>query len=133
MAPGARWTFPAADPGVQRTLYFFRGSSVRVGEREQASHAGLAVRSDTPVTLHNGGDESEFLLLLGRPIDEPVAHHGPFVMNAPHEIQQAFADYRRTGFGGWPWPSDGPVHPREQGRFAVHADGRREEPRGVRS
>jgi hypothetical protein len=129
MAPGARWTLPAAAPGVRRALYFFRGSSVRVGEREQASHAGLAVRPDAPVTLQNGEGESELLLLQGRPIDEPVAQHGPFVMNAPHEIQQAFADYRRTEFGGWPWPSDGPVHPREQGRFAVHADGRREEPR----
>ena len=87
------------------------------------------VRADAPVTLQNGADESELLLLQGRPIGEPVAQHGPFVMNAPHEIQQAFDDYQRTGFGGWPWPSDGPVHPREQGRFAVHADGRREEPR----
>jgi redox-sensitive bicupin YhaK (pirin superfamily) len=129
MAPGARWTLPAAAPGVRRTLYFFRGRSVRIGDHEQATHAGLAVRADVPVTLENGPDEGELLLLQGRPIDEPVAQHGPFVMNAPHEIQQAFADYRRTGFGGWPWPSDGPVHPREQGRFAVHADGRREEPR----
>jgi len=129
MAPGARCTLPAAAPGIRRTLYFFRGSSVRVGEREQASHAGLALRPDAPVTLHNGEGESELLLLQGRPIGEPVAQHGPFVMNAPHEIQQAFADYRRTEFGGWPWPSDGPVHPSDQGRFAVHADGRREEPR----
>ena len=91
------------------------------------------MRADVPVTLEAGPDETELLLLQGRPIGEPVAQHGPFVMNAPHEIQQAFADYRRTGFGGWPWPSDGPVHPREQGRFAVHADGRREELKGVRS
>jgi redox-sensitive bicupin YhaK (pirin superfamily) len=129
MAPGARWTLPAAAPGVRRTLYFFRGSRVGVGDHEQTSHAGLVVRGDAPVTLENGPDEGELLLLQGRPIAEPVAHHGPFVMNTRHEIQQAFADYQRTGFGGWPWPSDGPVHAREQGRFAIHADGRREEPR----
>ncbi len=133
MAPGAKWTLPVAAAGVRRTLYFFRGGRVRVGDHEQATHAGLAVRADVPVALEAGPDETELLLLQGRPIGEPVAQHGPFVMNAPHEIQQAFADYRRTGFGGWPWPSDGPVHPREQGRFAVHADGRREEPKGVRS
>jgi hypothetical protein len=52
-----------------------------------------------------------------------VVQHGPFVMNAPGEIQQAIVDFRRTEFGGWPWPSDGPVHPRDKGRFAVHADG----------
>jgi hypothetical protein len=59
---------------------------------------------------------------------EPVVHHGPFVMNAPHEIEEALVDYRRTGFGGWPWDRDDPVHPRDQGRFAIHAGGRREEP-----
>jgi redox-sensitive bicupin YhaK (pirin superfamily) len=129
MAPGARWTLPVAAPRVRRTLYFFRGARVRVGEHEQASHAGLDVRADVPVTLENGPDEGELLLLQGSPIGEPVAQRGPFVMNAPHEIRQAFDDYQRTGFGGWPWPSDGPVHPRDQGRFAVHADGRREKPR----
>jgi quercetin 2,3-dioxygenase len=128
MEPGARWTLPQASRGVRRTLYFFRGASVRVGDHEQESHAGLAVRADGPVAVQNGPEEGEVLLLQGRPIGEPVAHHGPFVMNAPHEIRQAFDDYQRTGFGGWPWPSDEPVHPREQGRFAIHADGRREEP-----
>ena len=47
--------------------------------------------------------------------------------------EQAFADYRRSGFGGWPWPTDDPVHPREAGRFARHADGRVEVPSGERS
>jgi hypothetical protein len=45
-------------------------------------------------------------------------------MNTKAEVQQAFEDYRATEFGGWPWPVTDPVHPREQGRFARHADGR---------
>jgi hypothetical protein len=47
-------------------------------------------------------------------------------MNTRAELQQAFLDYRKDEFGGWPWPTDDPVHGRETGRFAVHADGRRE-------
>jgi redox-sensitive bicupin YhaK (pirin superfamily) len=129
MAPGARWLLPAPARGTRRTLYFFRGKSVSVGGHEQTRHAGLVVHADAAVHLHAGPDETELLLLQGRPIGEPIAHYGPFVMNSRDELQQAFADYRATGFGGWPWPSDAPVHPREQGRFAVHADGRREEPR----
>jgi len=46
------------------------------------------------------------------------------VMNTRSEIQQAFADYQRTQFGGWPWPADDPVHDRNAGRFAKHIDGR---------
>jgi quercetin 2,3-dioxygenase len=68
--------------------------------------------------------QGELLLLQGRPIGEPVAQYGPFVMNTPIELRQAFQDYQRTQFGGWPWPSNGPVHPREEGRFARHPDGR---------
>lgn len=63
-------------------------------------------------------------MLQARPIGEPVAQYGPFVMNTQAEIHQAFADYRRTEFGGWPWGPSDPVHPRTQGRFARHADGR---------
>jgi hypothetical protein len=51
------------------------------------------------------------------------------VMNTRAEIQQTFADYQRTQFGGWPWSSSDPVHPRQEGRFARHADGRLERPR----
>ena len=57
---------------------------------------------------------------------DAAMQYGPFVMNTQAEIQQAFADYRRTEFGGWPWDANDPVHPRDQGRFAKHADGKLE-------
>ena len=40
-------------------------------------------------------------------------------MNTDEEIQQAFSDYRRTQFGGLPWPRDDMVFPRGKGRFAL--------------
>jgi len=125
MEAGASLTLPpAASEETSRTLYFFRGPSVRVGDEQQSSHAAIAVRSDVALSLQAGAGECELLVLQGRPIGEPVAAHGPFVMNNPAEIQQAIRDYQRTGFGGWPWPVDDPVHGRDEGRFAKHADGR---------
>jgi hypothetical protein len=109
-------------------LYLFRGPGATVAGRPFEVPTVVQVAPDQPTDLVAGDGETEILMLQGRPIGEPVAQHGPFVMNTRQEIQQAFADYQRTQFGGWPWPSDGPVHPRERGRFAIHADGRLEEP-----
>ena len=52
-----------------------------------------------------------------------VLYDGPFVLNDREGIVQAFDDYQRTGFGGWPWTADDPVHPRIDGRFARRPDG----------
>jgi hypothetical protein len=49
-------------------------------------------------------------------------------MNTQQEIRDAFADYQRTQFGGWPFDRDDPVHAREQGRFARRPDGSVETP-----
>ena len=125
MEPGARWTLPAANAQARRKLYFFAGGSVRVAGEAIAQHAAIELRAASAVELVNTGtDAAEFLLLQGRPIGEPVAQYGPFVMNTEAELQQAFDDYRRTEFGGWPWPDPGPVHGPERVRFARHADGR---------
>jgi hypothetical protein len=125
MDPGAIWTLPpAAHEDTIRTLYFFAGSSLKIGAHEQTSNAALVVDASEPVTLEAGPDLVEILMLQARPIGEPVAQHGPFVMNSRAEIEKAFEDYRRTRFGGWPWPADGPAHAREEGRFARHANGK---------
>lgn len=124
LAAGARFTLPAGPANANRTLYFFRGESLKLGGRALDSHAAVKVRSDAEVPLENGPLESELLLLQGRPIAETVAQFGPFVMNSRAEIEQAIRDYQRTQFGGWPWPVEGPVHEREARRFARHADGR---------
>jgi redox-sensitive bicupin YhaK (pirin superfamily) len=124
LAPGARWTLPAA-PGTNRGLYFFRGAQLRAADQRFEEHVGLRLKPEDAIALHNEGpDDVELLLLQGKPINEPVVQYGPFVMNTPQEIQQAFLDYRRTQFGGWPWDSDAPVHAPTEGRFAKHADGK---------
>jgi redox-sensitive bicupin YhaK (pirin superfamily) len=125
MAPGATWTLPpAASARTTRTLYFYQGASLRLGPHLQRTHAALVVRSDTAAVLEAGDDGCEILLLQGRPIGEPVVQHGPFVMNTRAEIQQALSDYQRTRFGGWPWPTDAPVHARVEAHFARHGDGK---------
>ncbi|MEM9195954.1 MAG: pirin family protein, partial [Myxococcota bacterium] len=127
MEPGASCTLPPAAGTATRTLYFFQGAQVTVADTSLREHCAITVEPDVALPLSNGDTPTELLVLQGRPIGEPVAHHGPFVMNSPAEIKQAIVDYQRTQFGGWPWPSPAPVHARTAGRFAVHADGRRED------
>jgi redox-sensitive bicupin YhaK (pirin superfamily) len=128
LAPGARWTLPAARAGTNRSLYFFRGNGLRVAGREIPAYRQVTLRPDFEVGLDAGPDQAELLLLQGRPIGEPVVKHGPFVMNTEDEIRQAFADYQRTRFGGWPWKSSDPVHGAAGARFARLIDGTTERP-----
>ncbi|MFZ1663398.1 MAG: pirin family protein [Paracoccaceae bacterium] len=50
------------------------------------------------VTVQAGAEGIRFLLISGAPIEEPVAWHGPIVMNTPDEIRQAMADLRNGTF-----------------------------------
>jgi redox-sensitive bicupin YhaK (pirin superfamily) len=125
MLPGARWTLPAATgSGTRRKLYFFKGASMTIGGQSLNDATAIELRASADVELVNGPTTSELLMLQGKPIGEPVAQYGPFVMNTEQELKQAYADYQRTAFGGWPWPDSAPVHGGERARFARHADGR---------
>jgi hypothetical protein len=126
--PHARWALPPAEGrGTVRTLYVFDGSSLTVGGHVLAARTGAVVPCHEPLPVAAGPGGVEVLVLQGRPIGEPVAQYGPFVMNDEAGIRKAFDDYRRTGFGGWPWPADDPVHGPADRRFARHADGHVEE------
>jgi len=124
MEPGARVTLPRAKAGTARSVYVFAGQGVVIGGVNVNNGLVAKVDVGAPVEVVAGAATTELLVLQGRPIGEPVVQHGPFVMNTATEIETAFLDYRRTRFGGWPWPSDDPVHEATSGRFARHADGR---------
>jgi len=127
MEPGAQWVVPAATgDGTRRKLYFFAGVQITVDGQTVPVGSSIEVRAGAALELVNGNEPAELLMLQGRPIGEPVAQYGPFVMNTEQELRQAFEDYQRTEFGGWPWPDSAPVHGDESDRFARHADGRTE-------
>jgi quercetin 2,3-dioxygenase len=128
MEAGAKWTIPAASETVSRSLFFFKGSSIEIENQEVFSNHSISLKGNATIEIRNGSETSRFLFLQGTPINEPVVQYGPFVMNSNAEIQQAMSDYRKTQFGGWPWPRYDMVHGPSAGRFAKYADGKMETP-----
>lgn len=126
MQPAAQWTIPPASPEVSRSLYVYRGSQIHVAGIPVQPYHSVELLAEQPVIVENSQEPAFLLLLQGKPLNEPVVQHGPFVMNTPEEVQQAFYDYRRTQFGGWHWSRYDNVHGPHPGRFAKYADGREE-------
>lgn len=127
IAANGHWTLPKAPLGVERNLYIIRGA-VRLGTTPNLKRVRVSLKADLPCEITAVQGPATLLLLEGKPIGEPIVQHGPFVMNTREEIVQAFADYRATQFGGWPWSSNEPIHGSKRARFAVDVDGRRSEP-----
>ena len=73
-----------------------------VGEtlvREQTGNRSLVLfDSGDEVTVQAGDEGIRFLLVSGKPIEEPVAWYGPIVMNTEAELQQAFTELRNGTF-----------------------------------
>lgn len=123
---GSKWTLPKAKNSVNRMLYFYRGEKMKVDDTHIDEYHSIQLSANESIDLNAFDNDVYLLLLQGQPINEPIVQHGPFVMNSQEEIQEAFSDFRRTQFGGWPWPLQEQVHAREKGRFALYADGREE-------
>jgi hypothetical protein len=97
LAPGSALELPA--PADQATFaYLFRGQGW-LGGSQIGPDPLLAVLGEGDAVLARAGDEGmRFLLVAGRPLGEPIARYGPFVMNTPAEIQQALQDLRNGTF-----------------------------------
>jgi quercetin 2,3-dioxygenase len=99
LEPGADVTV-ALDAAQRALVYVFAGSA-KVGDLGKDVKDGqLAVLgAGDAVRLRGGSEKARLLLLAGVPLGEPVARYGPFVMNTPHELQQAFQDYQSGRMG----------------------------------
>jgi len=120
----ASFSLPKSTMGIHRTLYFYDGDFVDIHGQQIVPNTGIELNAAQEVKMTAGKKTAHLLLLQGKPIDEPVAKYGPFVMNTDEEIQKAMQEYRITQFGGWPWPYPDNVHDREKGRFAKYPDGK---------
>ncbi len=123
LEPGAKWGMPVLPPEIERSVYFYKGKDLTVNGESIPSYQAVHMAVSSPLEIKNGDEESYLLLLQARPVLENVVQYGPFVMNSRTEIQEAFEDFRKTEFGGWPWPRPDQVHERQKGRFAKYADG----------
>jgi hypothetical protein len=87
--------------GHNAFVYVIEGEIEVIGDhdRMRASAKNLLVLGDGDGVEIQAVTDARFLLVAGKPFNEPVARYGPFVMNTQQEIQQAFADYRAGKFG----------------------------------
>jgi hypothetical protein len=90
-------------PALHNAFFYIIHGSVSV-ENEDGKTMWL-VRDDLCVLTHGdvaklqaGQEDARFLMIAGKPLREPVARGGPFVMNTRAEIQRAFEDYKQGGF-----------------------------------
>lgn len=97
---GARWT--ATVPERHNAFVYVYEGSATVGDGESArilSRGELGVLSHGErVELASEGAPARLILVAGRPLNEPVAKYGPFVMNTPEQIVTAIRDYQSGRF-----------------------------------
>jgi redox-sensitive bicupin YhaK (pirin superfamily) len=89
---GGRLELPVG-AGRRAFVYPFEGEVAIAGQRVPP-HSAAVLSDGDHVTVAAGEAGGRFLLVAGRPLNEPVVQHGPFVMTTREEIEQAVADYR---------------------------------------
>jgi len=80
-------------------IYLIHGV-IEIGSAQKVlSGAQLAVLTQGEEIFIKARQRSRFLLIAGKPLNEPVARAGPFVMNSKEQLRQAFSDYQSGQFG----------------------------------
>ncbi len=96
LPPGTSFTQPVAR-GHTGFAYVFQGK-VRIGDTDVGNQVLAELTDGEAVTVTAPGDPARLLLIAGRPLGEPIARYGPFVMNTREELAQAFEDFQRGTF-----------------------------------
>ena len=101
LPPEARFEHAVAND-YNAFIYVYEGA-VRIGKggtaKRVGTHAAGLLTRGSSVEIVAEGEGAQFLLFAGRPLNEPIVQHGPFVMNTVDEIRQAVADYQSGSFG----------------------------------
>jgi quercetin 2,3-dioxygenase len=88
---------------TRRTLYLYNNDGIAwINSTKLVGKRGARLATPGDVRLVTSA-AAKLLVLQGRPINEPVSQRGPMVMNTQGEVQEAFLEFQRTQFGGWPW------------------------------
>ncbi len=100
LQPGAQWTaqLPERHNGF---VYVYDGEAV-VGDGDSArtlprGELGVLSHGET-LALTAGANATRLILVAGKPLNEPVAKYGPFVMNTPEQIVTAIRDFQAGRF-----------------------------------
>ena len=97
LAAGTRFAQPL--PAEHNAfVYVYRGQ-VAVNATEVPAGRMAILRNEGDGVALQAGPDSRALLIAGRPLNEPIAQYGPFVMNTQQEIFQAVEDFRAGRFG----------------------------------
>ena len=90
-------TVPA---GHNAFVYVYRGEVTIAGQTVPVQRMALLANSaDADGVVIEASDDAKVLLIAGRPLGEPIAQYGPFVMNTQQEIYQALSDMRDGRLG----------------------------------
>ncbi|MBT8219812.1 MAG: pirin family protein [Bacteroidia bacterium] len=88
------------EPGYNTFVYMLTGSGSLGPQKEKVVRHQIAVMDQDISTIAFSADEpSEFIIMSGEPIDEPMSSYGPFVMNTPQELQEAIRDFQMGKMG----------------------------------
>lgn len=96
---GATWEYPLPEDHSAFAYVFEGGIELGADDAGPLAAQELAMLAGGPlVTMRAGRDGGRLILVAGRPLGEPVARHGPFVMNTQLELRQAFEDFQAGRF-----------------------------------
>ncbi|WP_099207124.1 pirin family protein [Xanthomonas citri] len=100
LEPNMEWEYQLPS-GHNAFAYAFEGA-LTVGESDTArvlpAQQLAVLGGGQRLRLHAGADGAQLILVAGRPLNEPVLRHGPFVMNTKQELMQAFVDFQEGRF-----------------------------------